>query len=441
MDRRDYLAALSVAGLAGLTGCSALSDHSGIGDDPPEGCGVPASFAANRGDLPADDDPTDGIPPAVSETPPARDVDPGSFPVATVDGTDVRLAPVDVAHYWWRRGAARFADARGRDAYDRAHVYGAVNSPASGSTDCDPAPYWPGGDRIVCYGGGERHLGPRRPRPSSRTTTTRCTPSTAGFSRGVEAATRSPARASSDPRRPPPPSDVRAAPARGLFAVHGPPSLVSDHPIPKGVSRETLCTVVAGWYAAGASEGATQTSAVEDATGISDAVSRQTAFLADVGVLDVDGRDHRLTERGADLAAALANDRQADARAAFRDLLAEWAPTRRVRALLDGEPMSATDLLPVLAGLAGHDPDRERVRVGLRTLLDLWTWAGVLDRTDRGAYLPGRVEAASQSSVAVGLELTIDVDPDDVENLVRAIQRGLAEDDLSTVEADLDFDE
>ncbi|WP_044958099.1 hypothetical protein, partial [Halarchaeum acidiphilum] len=114
---------------------------------------------------------------------------------------------------------------------------------------------------------------------------------------------------------------------------------------------------------------------------------------------------------------------------------------RRVRALLDGEPMSATDLLPVLAGLAGHDPDRERVRVGLRTLLDLWTWAGVLDRTDRGAYLPGRVEAASQSSVAVGLELTIDVDPDDVENLVRAIQRGLAEDDLSTVEADLDFDE
>ncbi|WP_268238678.1 hypothetical protein [Halarchaeum nitratireducens] len=33
---------------------------------------------------------------------------------------------------------------------------------------------------------------------------------------------------------------------------------MSDHPIPKGVSRETLCTVVAGWYAAGASEGATR---------------------------------------------------------------------------------------------------------------------------------------------------------------------------------------
>ncbi|GAA0299104.1 hypothetical protein [Halarchaeum salinum] len=216
---------------------------------------------------------------------------------------------------------------------------------------------------------------------------------------------------------------------------------MSDHPIPKGVSRETLCTIVAGWYAAGASEGATQTSAVEDATGISDAVSRQTAFLADIGVLDVDGSDHRLTERGTDLAAALANDRQADARTAFRDALADWPPTRRVRALLDDEPMATHELLPVLAGLTGHDLDRERVRVGLRTLLDCWTWAGVLDRTERGAYLPGRVENAPQSSVAVGLELTLDVDPDDIENLVRAIQRGLAEDDISTVEADLDLSE
>ncbi|GGM55204.1 hypothetical protein J2752_000720 [Halarchaeum rubridurum] len=216
---------------------------------------------------------------------------------------------------------------------------------------------------------------------------------------------------------------------------------MSDHPIPKGVSRGTLCTVVAGWYAAGASEGATQTSAVEDATGISDAVSRQTAFLDDVGVLDVDGRDHRLTEQGTDLAAALANDREADARAAFRDVLADWPPTRRVRALLADEPMHAPALIPVLAGLTGHDTERERVRVGLRTLLDLWTWAGVLDRTDRGAYLPGRVEDSPQSSVAVGLELTLDVDPDDIENLVRAIQRGLSEDDLSTVEADLDLTE
>ncbi|GGM55218.1 rhodanese-related sulfurtransferase [Halarchaeum rubridurum] len=172
MDRRDYLAALGVAGLAGLAGCGALSGRDGLGDGPPAGCGVPESFAANRGALPPDETPTDGIPPALDGDPPSHDLDPDVFPVATVAGVDVRLVPVDAAHYWWRRGAARFADARGRDAYDRAHVYGAVWSPADGTTDpangsdgsdesdesdtndaCDPVDYWPEGDRIVCYGG------------------------------------------------------------------------------------------------------------------------------------------------------------------------------------------------------------------------------------------------------------------------------------------------
>jgi len=165
MDRRDYLAALGVAGLTGLAGCSALSGGDGLSDDPPADCGVPESFAANRGALPADETPTDGIPPAVDGDPPSHNVEPDVFPTATVDGVDVRLAPADVAHYWWRRGAARFADARGRNAYDGAHVYGAVWSPvetAGASGACDPVDYWPEGDRIVCYGGGTDRYGRQR---------------------------------------------------------------------------------------------------------------------------------------------------------------------------------------------------------------------------------------------------------------------------------------
>lgn len=161
MDRRDYLATLSVAGLSGLAGCGALFDRDGIGD-PPDGCGVPDTFAANRGSLPPDDTPTDGIPPAMSETPPSRDVDYERFRVVTVEGVDVRLVPVDVVHYWWLRGAARFADARDRDTYDRAHVYGAVWSPAGSDPTCDPVTYWPDSDRIVCYGGSAGRSGRHR---------------------------------------------------------------------------------------------------------------------------------------------------------------------------------------------------------------------------------------------------------------------------------------
>ncbi|WP_435099327.1 rhodanese-like domain-containing protein [Halarchaeum sp. P4] len=160
MDRRDFIAALGASGLGALSGCGGLPGNRVMSDDPPEGCGVPDSFGANRGSLPADETPTDGIPPAVSETPPSRDVDPTSFDTYTANGTEVPLVPVEVARYWWLRGAARFADARDPALYDRSHVYGAVLSPAPGIPydGCDPATYWPDGDRIICYCGCPHHL-------------------------------------------------------------------------------------------------------------------------------------------------------------------------------------------------------------------------------------------------------------------------------------------
>ncbi|GGL25309.1 hypothetical protein GCM10009037_06100 [Halarchaeum grantii] len=160
MDRRDFIAALGAAGIGAAAGCGGSPGSRFLENGPPDGCGAPASFAANRGSLPADDTPTDGIPPAVSRTPTTRDVDPESFDTYTADGVEVPLVPVDVAHYWWLRGAARFADARDPALYDRSHVYGAVRSPAPGITydGCDPVDYWPEGDRVICYCGCPHHL-------------------------------------------------------------------------------------------------------------------------------------------------------------------------------------------------------------------------------------------------------------------------------------------
>jgi hypothetical protein len=50
----------------------------------------------------------------------------------------VPLAPVEVAHNWHQRRAARFADARGATSYDRARIAGAVNGPVPDGGSDDP---------------------------------------------------------------------------------------------------------------------------------------------------------------------------------------------------------------------------------------------------------------------------------------------------------------
>ena len=112
-----------------------------------------------------DSDPDDGYPAAsvVGSAPDSRDVETSSFETLRVGDVDVPLVPVDVAHYWFQRREARFADARGEGSYDEAHVTGAVLSSARrvqnwAPTRDDPTADWPPEDRIVCYCRCPHHL-------------------------------------------------------------------------------------------------------------------------------------------------------------------------------------------------------------------------------------------------------------------------------------------
>ncbi|MFB6172593.1 MAG: rhodanese-like domain-containing protein [Haloarculaceae archaeon] len=137
MRRRTVLGS---AALAGLAGC--LFD---VGSETPT-----STPSAAR----------DGLPPAsaLGDRPPDRAVDTDAFARVDVRGTAVPLVPVDVAHYWFRRRAARFADARSRRQYDRSHVLGAVLSTAPDGVADDPVAQWPAADRVVCYCGCPHHL-------------------------------------------------------------------------------------------------------------------------------------------------------------------------------------------------------------------------------------------------------------------------------------------
>ncbi|WP_276257823.1 hypothetical protein [Haloglomus litoreum] len=220
-----------------------------------------------------------------------------------------------------------------------------------------------------------------------------------------------------------------------------------DEPIPQGVSRETLLDILAGWYGAGAAEEPVHTGTVAERTGHPDATARQTRFFEAIGALEPgDDQRHRLTERGTPLAAALADGEDELARERAYGLLAGWPLTVRARDLLRGDPLAEDELLPRLAAFTDADLDASRDRVGLRTLLDLWTWAGAIDRTDDGLYLPGRVEGgvvggartgAADETLRVGLELSVDLDAEQVEDLVAGVRRGLETGEDARIETSL----
>jgi rhodanese-related sulfurtransferase len=152
MHRRAFLSAAG-AGAAALAGCLG-----GAGGETP--CSSVDEMAGPKSsdDLPPEESPADGYPPEFGTTPDSCVVDPDSFATVSRGGQKVPLAPVQAAYYWYARGEARFADARGTGQYETSHVYGAVSSPANNTMDDDPVEAWPEDDRIVCYCGCPHHL-------------------------------------------------------------------------------------------------------------------------------------------------------------------------------------------------------------------------------------------------------------------------------------------
>ena len=161
---------------------------------------------------------------------------------------------------------------------------------------------------------------------------------------------------------------------------------MTERPIPKGVSLDTLRDIVAGWATVGAADEPQYTSDVAEATGISDAVGRQTRFLEAVDILESEGQHHVLTETGAPFAQALDSGATDEAREHATDLLADWTVTDELYGLLRRNRIEREQLERHLAAITDHDHTNSRVSSGVGTLLDLYEWAGLLDRDDEDRY-------------------------------------------------------
>lgn len=151
LNRRTFLAATGTTAVAGLAGCLGLTGSGKI-EGPKKG-----------DDLPADQTPMDGYPPAFDQQPAEREIDTSSYGTTRQSGVDVPLAPIKDVYYWYARGEARFVDARSSAAFRDAHIYGAVLSPApNGLGKGDPVANWPKSDRIVAYCACPHHLSSMR---------------------------------------------------------------------------------------------------------------------------------------------------------------------------------------------------------------------------------------------------------------------------------------
>lgn len=84
------------------------------------------------------------------------------YETTNTNGVEVPLAPIDDVYEWYENDEANFADARGRNQYERGHIAGAVFSPAPDGAEDDPAEEWSTDTQIVTYCGCPHHLSSMR---------------------------------------------------------------------------------------------------------------------------------------------------------------------------------------------------------------------------------------------------------------------------------------
>lgn len=169
MQRRKFLAAVGLGVASSVAGCASDGADSAAGsagtesgtpamNAPFEHAGTVEARMVANGDYPADDNPANGYPPEFSDPPKSPEADPSSFETITTNEETIRLVPIDVAEAWYRRGEARFVDARGLYQYKHSHIYGSVLSPAQKQSDGGAIPDWGRDERVVTYCGCPHHL-------------------------------------------------------------------------------------------------------------------------------------------------------------------------------------------------------------------------------------------------------------------------------------------
>jgi rhodanese-related sulfurtransferase len=142
MERRAFLATVgsSIAATAGCVSSGSKTTEKKMKAKDPDPSVSKVGLAKNPVDVPK------------------RDIDRSRFKDYDVEGTTVKLIPLDIAYYWYNTKKARIVDTRVRSQYEAVHVEGAAHSPAPKGGKNDPLDEVEKSDRIITYCTCPHHL-------------------------------------------------------------------------------------------------------------------------------------------------------------------------------------------------------------------------------------------------------------------------------------------
>lgn len=246
------------------------------------------------------------------------------------------------------------------------------------------------------------------------------------------------------------------------------------HDIPKA-SLESINEVAAGYNKTVEPGEKIDDEDVSEARDITkDTALRQKKFFAEIGVLEKDGRDYNLTEKGDKVGKLIRLNHEDEAYEVYAELLEDWEPTAELVAHAGEDGLSDDELMDKVSLATATELNHRRKKVGANALIDLFTEAGFLEEegdeyyaADRsgtdaeddaegqaseptpdpdpvqsepsagGATTPS-VQPAAPPTQARGIDISLDIsgddDPENVRQLLLAIRNG-SEADLEEYDA------
>lgn len=158
--------------------------------------------------------------------------------------------------------------------------------------------------------------------------------------------------------------------------------------VPSNATIDRLNQIIVGWYRSKAHESPVANAEVTKRTGVPETeVSRQNAFLQDIGILQKEGNQFKLTPLGTEYARLLDFGQLEEAKVSLRTIFRQWNSFQQIFDYVDLKgPLSKDDVLARI-GLAAEKKPTGGTRTGISAVVDLLLFCGMLVQQDSSLIL------------------------------------------------------
>ncbi|HET7322991.1 MAG TPA: hypothetical protein VFJ06_01530, partial [Halococcus sp.] len=152
-------------------------------------------------------------------------------------------------------------------------------------------------------------------------------------------------------------------------------------------NADKLKEVLAGYDKTADAGDAISDEAVEEVRDVGEETAkRQKNFLCEIGVLDKDGNDYQLTEKGQQLGNYIRFNQNDQARELFRDLLTNHNSISELLSHFDSEGLGHEDLVNKVGFVTANELTSDRIKSGAKAMVELLEWTDFIKSDGEGIY-------------------------------------------------------